>query len=301
MENNLPEFLLEMLEKQYGSETTQKIIDGYSKNRLTTFRVNTIKSNNEEIEEVLNRENIEYEKSNISNKAYILKNVDESKIQELEIYKEGKIYLQSLSSMLPPIILHPDQNNDILDMAAAPGGKTTQMAAITDNKAHITACEMNTIRAERLKYNIEKQGASSVYCMVKDARNIDDFFSFDQILLDAPCSGSGTLNINDDKLKKYFTEKLIQKSVKAQTALLRKAIKILKPGHEMVYSTCSILQEENENVVNEILKNGNIEIVQIENEFVKDLPLLPTKIDGTLCIAPNELFEGFFVAKLKKK
>ena len=301
MENNLPEFLLEMLKKQYGFETTKKIIDGYSKNRLTTFRVNTIKSNNEEIEEVLNRENIEYEKSNISNEAYILKNVDESKIQELEIYKEGKIYLQSLSSILPPIILHPEQNNDILDMAAAPGGKTTQMAAITDNKAHITACEMNTIRAERLKYNIEKQGASSVYCMVKDARNIDDFFSFDQILLDAPCSGSGTLNINDDKLKKYFTEKLIQKSVKAQTALLRKAIKILKPGHEMVYSTCSILQEENENVVNEILKNGNIEIVQIENEFVKDLPLLPTKIDGTLCIMPNELFEGFFVAKLKKK
>lgn len=301
MENNLPDFLLEMLKKQYGIETTKKIIDGYSKNRLTTFRINTIKSNNEEIEEVLNRENIEYEKSNISNEAYILKNVDESKIKELEIYKEGKIYLQSLSSMLPPIILHPEQNNDILDMAAAPGGKTTQMAAITDNKAHITACEMNTIRAERLKYNIEKQGASSVYCMVKDARNIDDFFSFDQILLDAPCSGSGTLNINDDKLKKYFTEKLIQKSVKAQTALLRKAIKILKPGHEMVYSTCSILQEENENVVNEILKNGNIEIVQIENEFVKDLPLLPTKIDGTLCIMPNELFEGFFVAKLKKK
>ena len=301
MEKNLPEFLLEMLKKQYGIETTKKIIDGYSKNRFTTFRINTIKSNNEEIEEVLNRENIEYEKSNISNEAYILKNVDESKIQELEIYKEGKIYLQSLSSMLPPIILHPEQNNDILDMAAAPGGKTTQMAAITDNKAHITACEMNTIRAERLKYNIEKQGASSVYCMVKDARNIDDFFSFDQILLDAPCSGSGTLNINDDKLNKYFTEKLIQKSVKAQTALLRKAIKILKPGHEMVYSTCSILQEENENVVNEILKNGNIEIVQIENEFVKDLPLLPTKIDGTLCIMPNELFEGFFVAKLKKK
>ena len=301
MENNLPEFLLEMLEKQYGIKTTKKIIDGYSKNRLTTFRVNTIKSNNEEIEEVLNRENIEYEKSNISNEAYILKNVDESKIQELEIYKEGKIYLQSLSSMLPPIILHPEQNNDILDMAAALGGKTTQMDAITDDKAHITACEMNTIRAERLKYNIEKQGASSVYCMVKDARNIDNFFSFDQILLDAPCSGSGTLNINDDKLNKYFTEKLIQKSVKAQTALLRKAIKILKPGHEMVYSTCSILQEENENVVNEILKNGNIEIVPIENKFVKDLPLLPTKIDGTLSIMPNELFEGFFVAKLKKK
>ena len=301
MQENLPEFLIEKLKNQYGKDLTKQIIDGYSKNRLTTFRVNTLKSNNEEIESVLKEENIEFEKSSISNEAYIVKNVNEAKLQELEIYKEGKIYLQSLSSMLPPIILEPKPNKDILDMAAAPGGKTTQMAAISNNQAHITACEMNTIRAERLKYNIEKQGASSVYCMVKDARNIDDFFSFDQILLDAPCSGSGTINSNDENLQKYFTEKLIQKSVKAQTALLRKAINILKPGCEMVYSTCSILQEENEDVLNNMLKTGKIEIVQIENEFTNDLPLLPTKIKGTLCIMPNELFEGFFVAKLKKK
>jgi 16S rRNA C967 or C1407 C5-methylase (RsmB/RsmF family) len=89
---------------------------------------------------------------------------------------------------------------------------------------------MNAIRAERLRFNVEKQGASCVYCMVKDSRNIDDFFSFDQILLDAPCSGSGTLNLNDKNLEKYFTEKLIEKSVKAQKSLLNKAINILKPG-----------------------------------------------------------------------
>ena len=90
--------------------------------------------------------------------------------------------------MLPPIILNPKEGYDILDMAAAPGGKTTQLAVLTQNKAHITACEMNTIRLERLKYNIEKQGATSVYTMQTDSRRIDDFFSFDQILLDAPCS-----------------------------------------------------------------------------------------------------------------
>ena len=90
--------------------------------------------------------------------------------------------------MLPPIVLNPKENYDILDMAAAPGGKTTQIAALTQNNAHITACEMNQIRLERLKYNVEKQGASSVYVMKQDARRIDDFFSFDQILLDAPCS-----------------------------------------------------------------------------------------------------------------
>ena len=298
---NIPEFLVKKLINQYGEPIFNKIMEGYSKKRTTTFRVNTLKSNNIEIEKVLIEENIEFERSKISNQAYIVKNIDEKNLQELEIYKNGKIYLQSLSSMLPPIILDPKPNKDILDMAAAPGGKTTQIAALTNNKAHITACELNLIRAERLKYNLEKQGASSVYCMQKDARNIDDFFSFDQILLDAPCSGSGTLNLNDKNLTKYFTEKLIQKSVKSQIALIKKALNILKTGCEMVYSTCSILQEENEDILNTILKTGKAEIIQIENEYINNLPLLPTKLSGTLCIMPNELFEGFFVAKLRKK
>lgn len=301
MYKNIPTFLINMLNEQYGENVTQEILEGYSKKRFTTFRVNTIKSNNEEVEEVLNCEKIQFQKSNISNNAYILKNIDESKIQEFDIYKDGKIYLQSLSSMLPPIILNPLPEKDILDMTAAPGGKTTQIAAITGNKAHITACEMNNIRAEKLKYNIEKQGATSVYCMIKDSRQIDDFFSFDQILLDAPCSGSGTINIDDNNLNKYFTEKLIEKSVKAQLTLLKKAINILKPGSEMVYSTCSILSCENEDIINNVLKIGKVEIVPIENEFVSKLPLLPTKIDGTICVKPNEYFEGFFVAKLRKK
>jgi len=300
MQQNIPEFLIKMLEEQYGEELTKQIIDGYSKNRLTTFRVNNLKSNKEEVEKVLQQENIEFENPSFYKEAYIVKNANEAKLQELEIYKDGKIYLQSLSSMLPPIILGPKENIDILDMAAAPGGKTTQMATMSNNKAHITACEMNAIRAERLKYNIEKQGASCVYCMVKDARTIDNFFSFDQILLDAPCSGSGTINSNDTNLSKYFTEKLIEKSTKVQKALLNKAINILKKGCEMVYSTCSILQEENEEMLNSVLKTGKVEIIPIENDFINSLPLLPTKIKGTLTIMPNELFEGFFVAKLKR-
>lgn len=85
----------------------------------------------------------------------------EKEIKNLPIYEEGKIYLQSLSSMLPPIILEPKEGADILDMAAAPGGKTTQIAALTNNKANITACEKNKIRTERLKYNLEKQGAKA--------------------------------------------------------------------------------------------------------------------------------------------
>lgn len=293
-------FLEEKLEKQYGTKITKEIIEGYQTKRKTTLRINTIKSNIEEIKNELEKEKIEYETVKWSKEALIIKNADEKTIQEMEIYKNGKIYLQSLSSMLPPIILEPKEGTDILDMAAAPGGKTTQIAALTNNKAHITACEKNKIRAERLKYNVDKQGATCVFIMPKDSRFIDDFFSFDQILLDAPCSGSGTLDYNDANIEKYFTEQLIERSSKTQKTLLSKAIKLLKPGHEMVYSTCSILDCENEDVVASVIKNGNIEIVPINFEGMEELPILPTKISGTLCVKPTELYEGFFVAKIRK-
>lgn len=293
-------FLEEKLEKQYGTKITKEIIEGYQTKRKTTLRINTIKSNIEEIKKELEKEKIEYETIKWSKEALIIKNADEKTIQEMEIYKNGKIYLQSLSSMLPPIILEPKEGTDIFDMAAAPGGKTTQIAALTNNKAHITACEKNKIRAERLKYNVDKQGATCVFIMPKDSRFIDDFFSFDQILLDAPCSGSGTLDYNDANVEKYFTEQLIERSSKTQKTLLSKAIKLLKPGHEMVYSTCSILDCENEDVVSSVIKNGNIEIVPINFEGMEKLPILPTKISGTLCVKPTELYEGFFVAKIKR-
>lgn len=296
----LPEFLLEMLKQQYGIEQANKIIKGYEKKRVVSLRVNTLKSNLEAVQSKLLEAGIEYEKVSWSDEALVIKNVEENIIENLDIYKNGEIYLQSLSSMLPPIILKPEENADILDMAAAPGGKTTQMAAATENKANITACEMNKIRAERLKYNIEKQGANSVYIMVKDARKIDNFFSFDQILLDAPCSGSGTLNINNPNLERFFTMKLIKKSTESQLALLKKAISILKPGHEMVYSTCSVLECENEDIVSKAIKGTNIEIVPIEFTGKETLPLLPVKIKGTLYVCPDEFYEGFFIAKIRK-
>ena len=296
---SIPNFLVEKLNNQYGRQITNKILEGYTKDRYTTFRVNTLKSNIEEIEQILNKEKIEYERVSWSKEAFIIKNVKKQEIENLQIYENGKIYMQSLSSMLPPIILDPKENTDILDMAAAPGGKTCQLAALTSNNSNITACELNNIRIEKLKYNVEKQGASSVYVMNVDSRKLNDFFSFDNILLDAPCSGSGTINVNDKNLEKTFTENLINKSCKTQLELLRKAIRVLKSKEEMIYSTCSILQEENEDIIEKVLKDGKCEIVKIDKEKF-NLPYLKTKIDGTICIMPNEYYEGFFVAKIRK-
>ena len=301
MEKNIPEFLKENLINQYKEEKSQEIVKGYSKNRKTTLRINTSKTSVENVKRILDNEKIKYNEVSWYPKALIIENVTEIDIKRLNIYEKGEIYLQSLSSMIPAIVLNPKAGENILDMAAAPGGKTTQMANLSNNKSMITACEKNKIRSERLKYNLEKQGANHVNIMIEDARKLSDFFSFDKILLDAPCSGSGTININDCKIQRYYTEELVKRSIKTQKELLMKASKIIKREGEIIYSTCSVLKEENEEVVEEVMKKADLELVKIDNSMFKGIPLLPTKLEGTLCIQPNELYEGFFVAKLKKK
>lgn len=300
MENNIPQFLYERLVKQYGEEISKEIIRGYSKKRLVTLRVNTIKVTVDNIMKILKENRIKYRTVEWSKEALIIENANENDIRKLDIYKSGEIYLQSLSSMIPPIILGAKKDENILDMTAAPGGKTTQIAALSNNQALITACEKNKIRLERLKYNVEKQGANKVNVMNIDARKLDDYFSFDKILLDAPCSGSGTIYLNDNDIKNKLTEELIKRSRDTQIELLKKAIKLLKPGKELVYSTCSILKEENEQNIQKILKMGEIEIIPINEEKLNEIQLLPVSIKGTICVLPTELYEGFYVAKIKK-
>ena len=298
MQKQIPNFLVEKLKKQYGEEETKKILEGYSKKRPVTFRVNLLKADTKQIEKQLEKEKITYRKVSWSNEAYILENVTEKQIRTLSIYENGEIYLQSLSSMIPALILNPKPEENILDMAAAPGGKTLQLAAASQNESLITACEKNKIRADRLKYNIEKQGANRVNVLIEDARNLSSYFSFDKILLDSPCSGSGTINLENQK---FFTQELVARSVKTQKQLLQKAISILKPGSQMVYSTCSILQEENEEQLKELVNKKKIEIIPIDTNVFQGVPLLPVKIEGTICVCPTSLYEGFFVALLRKE
>ena len=300
MINNIPEFLYHLLLEQYGEHLTNTILEGYSKKRPVTLRANTLKTNIEDIKSVFNDLHFRYKEISWYQDALMMENIFEEDIKNLDIYKNGEIYLQSLSSMIPPLVISPKENENILDMAAAPGGKTTQMLALSQNKAFITACEKNKIRAEKLQYNLNKQGANRVNVMIKDARQLDDFFSFDKILLDAPCSGSGTISIFDKKLETTFTEDLVNRSSKVQADLLTKAITLLKPGHEMVYSTCSILAKENENILQKFIDLKLIEILPIDVSVFTDAILLPTFIKGTLCICPSDLYEGFFVAKLRK-
>ena len=300
MQYILPNFLEEKLKKQYSSEEIEKITNGYTSNRIMSLRINTIKTSKDKVENELKQNNIKFTEVSWYNEALIIENINENDIRKMNMYTNGEVYLQSLSSMIPVIVLEPKPGENILDMAAAPGGKTTQISAITNNQALITACEKNKIRADRLRYNLEKQGAIGVNILNADASHLDSFFSFDRILLDAPCSGSGTINLNNEKDMKFFNEELINRSVKTQFELLKKAIQILKPGHEMVYSTCSILKEENEENIKKILKNNKVELIPINRDKFKNIEILSTDLPETITVTPTEKYEGFFVAKLRK-
>ena len=206
---NNKEFIKNRLLKDYEESVVENILTGY-KNKYTTLRVNTLKSNLEEVKEILFKNNIDYKSVSWYKDALIIENAKEKDIRALSIYEEGKIYLQNLSSMLPPLVVSPKEKEYILDMAAAPGGKTTELSALSNNNALITAIEKDKIRSDRLKYNLNKQGASRVTVLVEDASKLDDFFRFDKILLDAPCSGSGTIDLENISSYKNFSEDLIK-------------------------------------------------------------------------------------------
>lgn len=266
------------------------ILSGLVKKK-TTFRVNNLKSNKEEIESILNSNNIKYSKVDFYDDAFILET--DINLRELDIYKEGKIYVQSLSSMLPPLYFDYKQNDSIIDMAAAPGGKTSEIASITNDTVLITAVEKNKLRGEKLIYNLDKQGLKRYSIIFEDATKLNEFMKFNKVLLDAPCSGSGT--IIKEQLNS-IPEDLVNRSSNIQKELLDKAINLVNVGDEIIYSTCSIFKVENEEVINKYIQEGRVEVIPINTS----IETLPSTIEGVLTIKPTELYEGFFISKLKK-
>ena len=300
MEYELPQDLLPLLTQQYGPSQAEEIVQGFMHPRRVTLRVNTLRKSVEVATAQLRAAGLALTPVEWSDTAFIVENAREDALERLPLYENGEIYVQSLSSMLPPLLLEPQAGECILDMAAAPGGKTTQMAALSGNQALITACEMHKIRAQRLEYNVKKQGASRVNVMVTDARRLDDLFSFDKILLDAPCSGSGTILRTPQGFTGGFSRTLMERCARTQEELLRKALRLLKPGHEMVYSTCSILRRENEDLVRRVLKAGAAQVVPLDAARFAQVPQLPTDMPGALLVCPTAQYEGFFAVKLRK-
>ena len=267
--SKLPIDFINELNNDFTERNVDKILTGMSEERYTTFRVNYLKSNEVEVEDELVKNGLEFEKvriteSNFNFNAYVIYNKNEKDLSKLKIYEDGKIYVQSISSMIPPIILRPEPGERVLDMAAAPGGKTTQMAAMMNNEGYILANEIDKFRCEKLKYNVEKQGASIVHIINKDGTQLNNSAkSFDKILVDAPCSGEGRFIVSNKKTYEHWSLKMQKELVEIQKKLLSNAINLCKINGTILYSTCALSLAENEKVIDWAINNFNIEIEKI--------------------------------------
>lgn len=291
----IPAFLREFLEREYGKEAA-RVLAGYGVQRPVTFRANSLRGSAEALFAELSEAGLDVRRAEFYGDAFLLCNGREDALRATAAYAEGRLYLQSFSSMLPPLLLAPRAGERILDMTAAPGGKTAQLCALSQDRALVTACEKDAIRFGRMQYNLARLGAERVTALHADALSLSDFFRFDKILLDAPCSGSGTLSPGK---RSPLSQKLLENCMKAQRALLKKGLGLLKSGGRLVYSTCSVLKEENEEAVLSVLKGG-VRLVPVPAEFSAPLPRLPG-MEGTLTVCPDGLFEGFFLAVLEKE
>lgn len=179
------------------------------------------------------------------------------------LHWHGEYYVQEESATLPVEVLSPENGDKVLDMCAAPGGKTTQIASKTRNKVHLIANDVSSSRLKSLHSNIYRTGSAAVITNY-DARNIPEDEKYDKILLDAPCSGEG------DKCRRNFeaAEEEERNSLsELQKQLIEKASKLLKDNGEIVYSTCTIAPEENEAVVKHALEETALELKQINSEI----------------------------------
>jgi NOL1/NOP2/sun family putative RNA methylase len=214
----------------------------------------------------------------------------------------GYFYMQEIASMLPPLVLNPKKGESVLDICASPGSKTTQMAAMMKNEGLLVANEMKFGRIKILAANTERCGVMNLVITRRDGIALckklkENNFLFDKILLDAPCSGEGTIRSTPRTLEMWNIN-TIKNLSKLQKSLIASAIEVLKPNGELVYSTCTHAPEENEEILDFALKNFDVEIgvTKFEDkEYLED-------VKYSCRIYPqNANTEGFFIAKIRKK
>ena len=306
VKRKLPKEFVESLYENYTPLSVDKILSGMSGNRSTTLRVNTLKYSIQDLMKELKSSNIKFERVPWFRDALIIKNKKEKDIQNLEIYNKGYIYLQSLPSMIPPLVLEPKEGEKVLDMTAAPGSKTTEMAMLMNNKGKILANELDKLRCERLKYNVDMQGAEIVEVINQRGEKLGNLYpnNFDKVLLDAPCSGEGRFLANDVKTYRNWSKKSVIQLAKLQKKLFKSAYDALKPGGVMVYSTCTLNKEENEDVLEWAIDNLNLKIIDIKIEIKEGISAFTEgrdiSIGKAIRILPSKDMEGFFFFFLKK-
>lgn len=286
---SMPEWLVEEFLKEYTIETVEEICENSNKKPKTTIRINQLKISKEDFLKKLEEKNIEYEQTGITNFIHV-KNV--KNIGELDLFKKGFFTVQDLGAGKISIVLNPAQGDVILDACSAPGGKTTHLAEIMKNTGKIVACDIHEHRIKLVEENAKRLGITNIKTKIKNATQIEENYieKFDKVLIDVPCLGFGVMKRKPD-IKWQRKREDIEEITKIQFEILDKCSKYLKIGGKIVYSTCSILEAENENVIEKWLKKVDIE---------EDQKCKKYKIISTTKILPDEENDGFFICKIER-
>jgi len=232
-------------------------------------------------------------------------------IRDSELVASGKVYIQNAASWLPVLALDPQKGEDILDVCAAPGGKTSHIAAATANQARIVANDNSRSRLMKLRATMERLNASAEYTLY-DATTLAAKMNgrlFDKILLDAPCSGEGMMRLDRDADFDTWSAAHIKRLQQLQKRLITQAWQLLRVGGTLVYSTCTMAPEENEAVIDYLLRNRDDAIVQqLSISLANRVPAVrewngrhfDPALSECMRLAPSEQVEAFFVCKLQK-
>jgi NOL1/NOP2/sun family putative RNA methylase len=307
-----PEQFRERLSEIIPQENLEEVFLSFCERHPSTFRANTLKITPEDLVKELAKQGIEVAPVSWYHNAFVLQNVPQKTISATNLYNNGFLYIQSLSSMIPPLVLNPQPQEKVLDIAAAPGSKTTQIAMMMDNSGELIANDISRVRMYKLVANLQQQGVTIAKTFTRPGEALWKMFPeyFDKTLVDVPCSMEGRFYTEDEKTYRDWSIKKIRELENKQRFLLRSAISATKPGGTIVYSTCTLAPEENEGVIDWILKKeeGAIEVEKIELPeipFISPLTSWKTKeynaqVALTARILPSKHMEGFYIAKLKK-
>ena len=295
-------------QKEYFDSCLQR----FSQDKPVSVRINTLKTNRDNVLSALKNHRIAYRPAPSFPDALILTGVTLRELSKNELITNGCLYIQSLSSQLPVLILDPKPGERVLDMCAAPGSKTTQIASRMQNQGEVLALENVKDRYYKLKSVVTRLDARIVRPRFMDARKLrPDQNAFDKILVDAPCSSEGRFQIGKKETYAYWSLRKIKEMVRKQRGLLLKATRLLKSGGVLVFSTCTFAPEENEGVVDWLLKktSDTMDVVPIAVDGIKTYPAVTewqgktfrSEVSRCLRVLPDDIMEGFFIAKFTKK
>ena len=292
---SIPQYFCDILEKQYGSENLNQSIISLKKIPYLSVRVNKLKYSEEEFEEFLKEKDIQ-----IIKKVDSVYYVNSGLIINSKEFKEGKIIIQDASSYLAAKNLGVKSDDLVLDICAAPGGKTAVLAEEMKNKGEIIAIDIHQHKKKLIEENMKKLGIDIVKATVLDARNVNkQGRKFDKILVDVPCSGYGVIRKKPEILYTKNREN-VEELASLQLEILNSAADILKDGGELIYSTCTIISQENTENVEKFLnerKEFKVKALNIPENVSGEYD----KLGGFSINYKEEIMDNFYIIKLTKE